>query len=71
MISETWMKFRTGPTFDCFKSGTDIYGGTLGRQMDFGFGFLVIENRELSFYQGYPAISGYEVIFEKMTFDDL
>ena len=44
---------------------------TLGRQMDFGFGFLVTENRDLILYQGYPATSGYNVIFDKMTFDDL
>ena len=39
--------------------------------MDIGFGFLVTENRELSFYERYPTTSGYYVIFEKMTFDDL
>ena len=45
--------------------------GTLGRQMNFAFGFQVTENGELSFFERYPAISGYYVIFEKMTIDDL
>ena len=49
----------------------NLVTGTLGRQMDFGFGFLVTENRELSFFGRYPATSGYYVIFEKMTFGDL
>ena len=30
MISEIRIKFRTGPTFDYFKSGTDIYVGDSG-----------------------------------------
>ena len=45
--------------------------GTLEQHLDFGFRFLVTENRDLRFYQRYPAIFGYYVIFEKMTFGDL
>ena len=49
-------------------SFANLVTGTLGRQMDFGFGFLVTENRELSFFERYPATSGYYVIPEKNDF---
>ena len=52
-------------------SFANLITGNLRRKMDFGFGFLVTENHEKSFYWRYPVTSGYYVIFEKMTFGDL
>ena len=48
----------------------NLVTGTLGQQIDFGFGFRVIEIREFNFGERYPATSGNNVFFEKMTLDE-